>query len=230
MYKAKDGIGVWYEKNLQPIFTNIIDTIEVSDIDIIYYYIAISFIKNSVALFESLKGYLRSYPVAQGMRLLMEFEADMDFLIKNPRNIKRLKKEVDKCHTDLHNKKKTWEETIIASGKIYLYDDISGKSVEIRKRVGEVFDEEKYAFYCAYAHFNLYAICDDDENVTMLRDTKKSNWQRTALIEFYPVILDKFINSLNTILQNDDKIKYNSGVFKKEFGRLLIALSNAKKK
>ena len=30
---AKDSIGEWYEENLQPIFANVVDTLETSDAD-----------------------------------------------------------------------------------------------------------------------------------------------------------------------------------------------------
>ena len=225
---AKDSIGEWYEENLQPIFANVVDTLENSDVDVIFQYITTSFIKNSVALLEGLKGYLRSYPIAQGVRLLMEFAADMDFLIKNPKNIPRIKKKVDKHRSDYVDEKKTWSETIVASGNVHLLDGITGENISTKTRVERVFDKDKYAFYCAYSHFNLYAICDDIENVTTLRDLRKNNWQRVELIKLYPVILDTFISSLNTVLDADSKIVYDSAVFKKVFKRLLDALLNAK--
>lgn len=225
---AKDSIGEWYEENLQPIFANVVDTLETSDADIIFQYITTSFIKNSVALLEGLKGYLRSYPVAQGMRLLMEFEADMDFLIKNPKNIPRVKKKVDKYRSDFIDEKKTWNETIVASGNVHLLDDATGEDTTTKTRVERIFDKDKYAFYCAYSHFNLYAICDDAENVTTLRDIRKNNWQRVELIKFYPVILDYFISSLNAVLDANSKIVYDSAVFNKAFKKLLDALLNAK--
>lgn len=225
---AKDSIGEWYEENLQPIFANVVDTLETSDADIIFQYITTSFIKNSVALLEGLKGYLRSYPVAQGMRLLMEFEADMDFLIKNPKNIPRVKKKVDKYRSDFIDEKKTWNETIVASGNVHLLDDTTGEDTTTKTRVERIFDKDKYAFYCAYSHFNLYAICDDAENVTTLRDIRKNNWQRVELIKFYPVILDNFISSLNAVLDANSKIVYDSAVFNKAFKKLLDALLNAK--
>ena len=225
---AKDSIGEWYKENLQPIFASVVDTLETSDVDIIFQYIATSFIKNSVALFEGLKGYLRSYPIAQGMRLLMEFEADMDFLIKNPKNIPRIKKKVDKYRSDFIDKKKTWNETIVSSGNVHLLDDITGEDTTTKSRVERVFDKDGYAFYCAYSHFNLYAICDDAENVTTLRDTRKNNRQRIELIKFYPVILDNFISSLNAVLDANSKIVYDSAVFNKAFKKLLDALLNAK--
>lgn len=225
---AKDSIGEWYEENLQPIFANVVDTLETSDADIIFQYITTSFIKNSVALLEGLKGYLRSYSVAQGMRLLMEFEADMDFLIKNPKNIPRVKKKVDKYRSDFIDEKKTWNETIVASGNVHLLDDATGEDMTTKTRVERIFDKDKYAFYCAYSHFNLYAICDDAENVTTLRDIRKNNWQRVELIKFYPVILDNFISSLNAVLDDNSKIVYDSAVFNKAFKKLLDALLNAK--
>lgn len=225
---AKDSIGEWYEENLQPIFANVVDTLETSDADIIFQYITTSFIKNSVALLEGLKGYLRSYSVAQGMRLLMEFEADMDFLIKNPKNIPRVKKKVDKYRSDFIDEKKIWNETIVASGNVHLLDDATGEDMTTKTRVERIFDKDKYAFYCAYSHFNLYAICDDAENVTTLRDIRKNNWQRVELIKFYPVILDNFISSLNAVLDDNSKIVYDSAVFNKAFKKLLDALLNAK--
>lgn len=225
---AKDSIGEWYEENLQPIFANVVDTLETSDADIIFQYITTSFIKNSVALLEGLKGYLRSFPVAQGMRLLMEFEADMDFLIKNPKNIPRVKKKVDKYRSDFIDEKKTWNETIVASGNVHLLDDATGEDTTTKTRVERIFDKDKYAFYCAYSHFNLYAVCDDAENVTTLRDIRKNNWQRVELIKFYPVILDNFISSLNAVLDANSKIVYDLAVFNKAFKKLLDALLNAK--
>lgn len=228
---CKDGIGDWYKECLQPTFFDMMGKIEAAvdadKVDMVFYHIAVSFTKNTVALFEGMKGYLRSYPVAQGMRLLMEFEADADFLAKNPKNIPRIKKKVDKCRADFIDEKKSWRETIIASGNMHLLDDITNEDTTTKIRVERVFDKDTYAFYCAYSHFNLYAICDDSENVQTLRDTRKSNCQKVALIEFYPIILDKFIETINYVLR-DKKVSYDSSLFKKRFEKLLNALLNAK--
>jgi len=228
---SKDGIGDWYNECLQPVFFDMMNKIEeaadMGKVDIVFYHIAVSFTKNTVALFEGLKGYLRSYPVAQGMRLLMEFEADADFLAKNPKNIPRIKKKVDKYRADFIDEKKSWKETIVESGNMHLIDDITKEDTTTKARVERVFDKDTYAFYCAYSHFNLYAICDDSENVQTLRDIRKSNCQKVALIEFYPTVLDKFIETINYIL-GDVKINYDSASFKKKFEKLLNALLNAR--
>ena len=226
---AKDGIGEWYDANLRPIFANVVDTLAVSNTDfVILHPIVHGFIKNTVALLESLKGHLRSYPVAQGMRLLMEFEADLDFLIRNPKNIPRAMKKVEKHRKDFVDKKKTWKETIIDSGNMHFLDDATGEEIYTVPRVERCFDKKIYAFYCAYSHFNLYAICDDDENVITLKDIRKACRQKAELIEFYPVILDKFIDSLNVALGEENKITYDADEFKKKFEVLLIAIANVR--
>lgn len=228
---GEDGIGDWYNEYLQPIFFDIMakieEAVDAGEIDIVFYHIGVSFTKNTVALLEGLKGYLRSYPVAQGMRLLMEFEADADFLAKNPENIPRIKKKVDKCRADFIDEKKTWRETIIESGNMHLLYDLTKEDTTTKARVERVFDKDTYAFYCAYSHFNLYAICDDSENVQTLRDTRKSNCQKVALVEFYPTILDRFVETVNYVLK-DKRISYDSSVFKENYEKLLNALLNAK--
>lgn len=227
---AKDGLKIWCDENLSPIFAGILDALEMDNTDPLFHYIAISFSKNSIALFESLKGHLRSYPVAQAMRLLMEFEADTDFLIKNPKNIPRLKKKTDKCRADCIDGEKTWRESIVTSGNMHLLDDVTGEDTNTKMRVERVFDKDTYAFYCAYSHFNLYAICDDAENVSSFDDAyvKKVNYQKAELIMFYPVILDKFIKSLNGLLSDNNKIEYSPARLVAAFKRLLVDLCKAK--
>lgn len=227
---ARDGVGDWFDENLRPIFANILDALKADDADIIFQYITISFSKNSIALLESLKGHLRSYPVAQAMRLLMEFEADADFLVKNPRNIPRMKKKTDKLRADYVDDKKSWSKSIIDSGNMHLLDDTTGEDTTTKGRVERVFDKDTYAFYCAYSHFNLYAICDDAENVSSFDDmyVKKANYQKAELIMFYPVILDKFIKSLNGLLSDGNRINYDPKKLVDAFRRLLVAICNAK--
>lgn len=228
---AGDGIGYWYDVNLRPIFANVLDVLEESNIDIaILHPIVHSFIKNTVALLESLKGHLRSYTVAQGMRLLMEFEADLDFLVKNPKNIPRMMKKVAKHRKDFIERNKTWKETIIDSGNMHFIDDVTSEEIHTVPRVERCFDKKIYAFYCAYSHFNLYAICDDDENVTTLNDIRKACCQKAELIEFYPTILDKFISTLNIALGGENKIVYNHDEFKRKFMILINAIMNARLK
>ena len=224
----KDGVGSWYNEYLQPIFFDVVEKLGNSDVDMVFHHIAHSYIKNTVALLESISGHLRSYPVAQGMRLLIEFESDMDFLAKNPNNLPRLKKKVNKYRSDFIDEKKSWKETIIMSGNIHMIDDVSGEEVRTKDRVERVFDKDIYSFYCAYSHFNLYAICDDDENVQSFGDIRKANCQKASLIEYYPVILNKFIESLNLVLGEECSVTYDQESFRMKFEKLLNAIINAK--
>jgi len=204
------------------------DAIRQSRADVMYYYIAASFSKNSIAMFESLKGLLRSYPVAQSMRLLIEFTADTDFLIKNPSNIPRLKKATEKCNDDFVDEKRTWEESIQRSGNMHLFDDDSKEEVYTKDRVERVFDKKLYSFYCAYSHFNLYAICDDVINTNSMQDIKRSNCQKALLIRYYPKVLEKFIDSLNIVLAKEYKISYDKKIFASNYNKLLKGIVNAK--
>ena len=227
---ARDSLGIWCDENLNPIFAKIFDALKADDVDPLFRYIAISFSKNSIAMFESLKGHLRSYPVAQAMRLLMEFEADTDFLVKNPKNIPRMKKKTDKLRAEYVDDKKSWSKSIIDSGNMHLLDDVTKEDTTTKGRVEKVFDKDTYAFYCAYSHFNLYAICDDAENVSSFDNAyvKKTNYQKAELIKFYPVILDKFVKSLNNLLTDDNKIEYNPAKLVDAFKILLVAICKAK--
>lgn len=225
-----DGIKIWSDRHLSPVFANMVDAIKQSKADVMYYYIAVSFSKNSIAMFEGLKGLLRSYTVAQSMRLLMEFTADMNFLINNPSNISRFKKDADKFRADVISGKRSWAESIQRAGNMHFFDEDSAQEVYTKDRVARVFNKKLYDFYCAYSHFNLYAICDDAENVLYFDEefVKRANYQKILLIEHYPMILRRFIDSLNIVLADDYKIKYDEKSFIKSYNSLLKAISNAK--
>lgn len=225
-----DGIKVFCDRHLSPVLLNINDAIKQSEADEMYYYIAVSFGKNSIAMFESLKGFLRSYSVAQSMRLLMEFTADTAFLINNPSNIAKFKKDVNKYREAVISGRRSWPESIQKAGNMHFIDDVSGEEVKTVERITRVFDKKLYGFYCAYSHFNLYAICDDAENVFSLsgETIKRSNSQKILLIEHYPIILRKFIDSLNIVLPEEHKIKYDEKSFLKYYNYLLKCLYEAR--
>lgn len=226
-----DGVGDWCNRNLLPVFANIFDALKENEADELFYYIAVSFDKNSIAMFESVKGVLRSYLLAQSMRLLMEIEADMDFIIDNPNNISRLKKKADKLYSDCRSGKKKWAETICEAGNIFLLnEDARDANRDTKGRVEKLFDKKMYGFYCAYSHFNIYAVCDDAQNVSSFDEPyfMKANRQKAEILKYYPVILGKFIDSLNRVLKDGKKIQYDSAKFEDEYEKLLFAISHAK--
>ena len=228
---AKYTYSDWINQNLTPIFFNIIDTIQANDIDELFQNIAIGFIKNSNSLFKNVELHLGSYSVAQAMRLLMELVADMDYIISNPNNnIHRIKKHI-KNYSKKTERKEEWSKTIKKSVNIHLVDDLSGKETKVtQERVELIFDKNVYDFYCAYLHCNLFAIYDDNERTKSFNDEslKKSMFQKRELIAYYPIVLEQFINSLNRLLNDDNKIPYNHIAFIKEYETLLITLSNSR--
>lgn len=225
---GKQTIEEWFNENLEPIFNALNNAISETKADNLYRYFLISFKKNSMPIFEGLCYISSSYVIGQEMRYLMELTADLNYINKNPDNIKYIEEEANRYFHELDSGKKGWEKCVVSSGNVKLREVRTCASPKDNtiNRVKNIFDTDIYSLYSSFSHVNLFVICDDACTIT---DENKLRRRRFEMIKYYPMILDKFIKVIGESLNLNTMKNINFDSFENNFNNLKKAVLNMKR-
>lgn len=202
------SFGEWYKNELAPIFNEVngivIGEADRQNADILFGHWWAIFYKNSLALFELISGAHYSYQIAMTMRWLMEVAADIDFVVRNPRNIEKLKFQ----HRKLINKNKdrlTYAELAEAAKKFRLYQTKDGKcygdATKTVDRINEAYDDDGQTFYNylnCFSHFNYLGVMYD-LNLNWIPNAPMSLKERVHLVQFYPLVFEMMVQSIGRL-------------------------------